>query len=88
MSPASTEAACEMDSIAEARVWLLASLTTTLFFLPREGLFPGFNPSGSLIQGAALCSSFVIKSGLAAGGSVAEIESHYHWLVSTQPTTS
>lgn len=43
---------------------------------PRERLFPDFNPLGSLIQGADLCSSSVTKSGLAAGGSVGEIESH------------
>lgn len=43
---------------------------------PRERLFPDFNPLGSSIQGAALCSSFVIKSGVAAGGSAGEIKSH------------
>lgn len=43
---------------------------------PRDRLLPGFSPLGSLIQGAALRFSLVIKSGLAAGGSDAELKIH------------
>ena len=43
---------------------------------PRERLLPDCSPLGSLIQGADLRFSFMIKSGLASGGSIVEMKIH------------
>lgn len=45
-----------------------APIFSILGTAPGERPFPHFVPFGSLIQGAALCSSFDIKSGLVATG--------------------